>query len=63
MMHNDRDVSIQGHVATRYDIFGDQGSQNIRERTHCFGTSRHPTVAAPEDEACTDFDDILGESI
>jgi len=43
IMHNDRDVSIQGHCVARDDQFGDQGSQNLRTGTHRFGTSRHPT--------------------
>ena len=44
IMHNERDVSIQGHCVIRNDSFGDQESQKICAGTRPFGTSRSPTA-------------------
>ena len=41
-MHNDGDVSTQGHCVSGTIHLGDQGSQKIGTGTHRFGTSRHP---------------------
>ena len=52
-MHNDRDVSMQGHYVTSDDILGNQGSQKIPTGTHRFGTSRHPHRKNITLELCT----------
>ena len=44
LVENDRDVSMQGQCLSGTIHFGDQGSEKIRTGTHCFETSRHPTV-------------------
>jgi len=43
-MQNDKDVSMQEHFVSGTIDLGDQVPQNIRDETHCFGTSRHPTI-------------------
>ena len=43
VMHNDRDLSMQGHFVSGTIRFGDQESPKIRTGTHCSGTSHHPT--------------------
>jgi len=42
LMHNERDVSMQGHCVSGTNHFGDQVSQKIYTETHRFRTSHHP---------------------
>jgi len=47
LVHNDRDVSMQGHCVSGTIHLGDQGTQNIRMRTHRSGRPVTPPYRLP----------------